>query len=174
MKYGPLTLFVTVTVLLIITPVLIVLSRNPAEEERQEVKRLIQKRVELTAEVDLLTFNLTSRKKEYQQLTERLHALTSEVQVAQALASGQTIRYVLTVTLKQTSYSLDLEKHLKNQMNAQTFDLVVDKLAYDTAQPGDDLFNAFRSGSFIINGSLGSWKLTVKSKRMAILPGVEK
>lgn len=171
MKYGPQVLIANMAIMLAVSLGLLVFMRNPAEAERQEIERLIAKRSDLQNEVDLLLLDLTSKKKEQQFLGERLNVLRSEVQVAQALSSGQGVRYVLTVTLKQTSYSLDLEKHLKNQMNAQTFDLVVDKLAYDAAKPEDDLFNAFRG---IINGSLGSWKLTVNSKRIAILPAVEK
>lgn len=174
MKYGEQILVLTTAIMLVICLIILMVNRNPAEAERQEIERLTEKRIDLQHDVDLLMFDLTSKKKEQQFLGERLNVLRSEVQVAQALSVGQGVRYVLTVTLKQTSYSLDLEKHLKNQMNAQTFDLVVDKLAYDAAKPGDDLFNAFRTGSFIINGSLGSWKLTVNSKRIAILPGVEK
>lgn len=174
MKYGPQVLVVTISIMLVVSLGMLVFMRSPAEAERQEIERLIEKRIGLQHDVDLLMFDLISKKKEQQFLGERLNVLSSEVQVAQALSAGQGVRYVLTVTLKQSSYSLDLEKHLKNQMNAQTFDLVVDKLAYDAAKPGDDLFNAFRTGSFIINGSLGSWKLTVNSKRIAILPAVEK
>ena len=73
-------------------------------------------------------------------------------------------RYIVEFELKQTHLTLDLFEHAKDAMNAITFELPVDKAFYDAVNYGDVIVDRFRSGSLIMNGSFGKWKMTVKRK----------
>lgn len=73
-------------------------------------------------------------------------------------------RYVIEFKLKQTHMTLDLLEHAKDAMNAITFEIPVDKPFYDSVKEGDEIINSFRTGSLIISGSFGNWKMTVNRK----------
>ncbi len=73
-------------------------------------------------------------------------------------------RYVLGLKLKQSHFTLDIGKHLKDAMNTAEFSLAVDKRVYDAVKVDDDLVDGFRFGSMIMRGSFGSWHLYVTSK----------
>lgn len=73
-------------------------------------------------------------------------------------------KYVVTLEIKQTHYTLDLEQHLKDEMNEITIQIPVDKEYYDSVSVGTVINDSFRMGSMIIKGSFGKWKVTVKDK----------
>lgn len=73
-------------------------------------------------------------------------------------------RYIIEFKLKQTHFTLDLGQHAKDAINTIVFELPVDKAFYDSVQEGDVIVNEFRSGSLIISGSFGKWKMTVNKK----------
>ena len=73
-------------------------------------------------------------------------------------------RYIIEFKLKQTHFTLDLGQHMKDAMNAITFELPVDKTFYDSVKEGDEIVDKFRMGSLIISGSFGNWKMTVNKK----------
>lgn len=49
-------------------------------------------------------------------------------------------------------------------MNAVEFNIVVDKRFYDDINVNDELLKEFRGGSFLTEGSIGNWKITVIDK----------
>lgn len=102
-----------------------------------------------------------------------MDALRSQEPVLRAMAAGSDVRYALSVKLAQSHFTLSLKQHAKDAMNAETFELMVDRITYENAKPGDDLFKSFRTGSALLTGSLGSWSITVLSKRPIITPKVE-
>jgi hypothetical protein len=61
--------------------------------------------------------------------------------------------------------SLELETHLRDTANRTRLQIPVGCDTFDRVKVGDDLFKGFRWGSFIINDSIGSWKLKVIEKR---------
>ena len=73
-------------------------------------------------------------------------------------------KYVVTLEIKQTHYTLDLEQHLKDKMNEITIQIPVDKEYYDSVSVGTVIDDSFRMGSMIMKGSFGKWKVTVKDK----------
>ena len=73
-------------------------------------------------------------------------------------------KYVVTLEIKQTHYTLDLEQHLKDEMNEITIQIPVDKEYYDSVSVGTVIDDSFRMGSMIMKGSFGKWKVTVKDK----------
>lgn len=74
---------------------------------------------------------------------------------------------MITVKLSQTHYTLDLWEHAKDAMNAVKFKLPVDCQFYNEVNIGDDLLTEdFRTGSLLINGSVGDWNLEVVDKNV--------
>lgn len=90
------------------------------------------------------------------------------VSAASAMAGNQLLvsrRCVLTLELKQVHYTLNMWEHAKDAINAATFDIPVDREFYDSVKVGDVLSDKFRTGSLILRGSFGKWKISVKQKR---------
>lgn len=73
-------------------------------------------------------------------------------------------RYILTLELKQSRLSLDISEHIKDGMNKIKFNIPVDKEFYESVEVGTKIKNSFRSGSFIMRGSLSNWVITVVDK----------
>jgi hypothetical protein len=93
-------------------------------------------------------------------------ALTSKPMPVFGQANQPQKRCVLTLELKQAHYTLDLWTHLKDEMNAATFDIPVDRQFCASVKVGDVLTDQFRSGSLILRGSFGNWNVSVKGKRV--------
>ena len=75
-------------------------------------------------------------------------------------------KYVVTLEIKQTHYTLDLEQHLKDEMNEITIQIPVDKEYYDSVSVGTVIDDSFRMGSMIMKGSFGKWNVIVKDKKI--------
>ncbi len=80
--------------------------------------------------------------------------------------SGRTPKYVLGIRLEQSHFTLDLTEHAKDAMNAIDFEIPVDKDYYNSVSVGEEIVDDFRVGSFIFNGSLGDWEMTVEHKHV--------
>jgi hypothetical protein len=75
-------------------------------------------------------------------------------------------KYVITLNIKQTHFTLDIGEHLKDSMNDISIQIPVDKEYYDSVEIGDTIDDSFRMGSFIFKGSFGNWKITVEDKEI--------
>ena len=73
-------------------------------------------------------------------------------------------RYVLTLEVKQEHMSLDLMDHLKDDMNALTLQVPVDKEYYNSVMVGQKIADEWRTGSMMMKGSFGSWNVRVIGK----------
>lgn len=101
-----------------------------------------------------------------EKLRQETLTLMDNKNVIRMMAKGQTPRYILKLRLKQSHVTLDIGKHLKDEMNAIEFELPVDKVLYDSVTTGSSLLDEFRKGSFFTSGSIGSWEITVIDKRI--------
>lgn len=126
----------------------------------------------LKADRDLLQMQISNQQTalgalqlKYGNLQLQRSELDSVANYIEGLRTGKT-RYVLSIKGKQSRFSLDLGEHAKDAMNAFTFDIPVDAVFYKSVSIGTELVDDFRSGSFIMNGSFGSMKLTVINKRI--------
>lgn len=61
---------------------------------------------------------------------------------------------------------MDLKKMMKDAMNAIELQIPVDKEYYDSLEVGDVLDDTFRMGSLLMEGSFGSWEITVIDKEI--------
>lgn len=77
----------------------------------------------------------------------------------------------VVLELRQSNFSLDVTKHIKNKFNAVKFEWQVPGSVYTNLNVGDDLIkDGFRSGSFVLKGSVGSWHLKVVEKKGPVHP----
>lgn len=104
-----------------------------------------------------------------QTLQEEIHTLeakkeTLKNEIVDIKEENGTAKYIITFEIKQSHFSLDLGKHLKDAMNAIEIEIPVDKEYFDNVEIGDTINDEFRVGSLVMKGSLGSWDITVKGK----------
>jgi len=126
---------------------------------KTDLEILQNKRTVLNKEVDKLVESKNYKNNEIALLNEKLKEL-------KIYESGKTPQYILKIHLKQSHFSLDIGKHMKDAMNSIDFELPVDKDFYNSVNVGTKIVDEFRSGSFILYGSMGDWKMTVKGKQI--------
>jgi hypothetical protein len=72
---------------------------------------------------------------------------------------------VVTLKIKKESYSLDVTEHAKNEMNAGTVEVPVDRDYFDKVKVGQDISDGgVRMGSLMMRGELSGWSITVAGK----------
>ena len=79
--------------------------------------------------------------------------------------SRENERYLL-VRVKESHFSLDIGKHIKNSMNSVEVILPTSVPFYDEVKVGDNLLksNGFRVGSLIFSGNFSDYEMTVLRK----------
>lgn len=75
-------------------------------------------------------------------------------------------KYILTINISQSHFTLDLSQHIKDAMNDINIQIPVDKEFYDSVEVGIVLDDSFRMGSLIMNGSFGNWDVTITGKEI--------
>ena len=71
---------------------------------------------------------------------------------------------MLVLEIKQKHYNLSISDHLKDKMNAVTFEIPVDSVYFDIVNVGDVIVSEVRGGSLVTSGSLGELQVTVVDK----------
>lgn len=74
--------------------------------------------------------------------------------------------YLLTLQIKQSTFTLDIGEHIKNKANAIEMTIAVDKRFYNSVQVGEEISNSFKMGSLVFDGDFSSLKVRVKSKQI--------
>ena len=92
---------------------------------------------------------------------QNLETSVEKIKVEKGIA-----KYIVTIEIKQEHHALDFENNIKDEMNAITIDIPVDKEYYDGVSVGTVIDNSFRTGSMVVSGSFGKWKITVKGKKI--------
>lgn len=112
---------------------------------KQEISELQEKKTDLQNEVSELE-NITVEKKE----------------------ENGTAKYVLTLEIKQSHFTLDISEHLKDSMNAIEIQIPVDKEYYDSVEVGQNIADEFRMGSLVFKGTFGNFKVSVIKKEIQL------
>lgn len=127
---------------------------------------------QLKSERDLVSMQLSNERTTLQALelkhgniNAKLRAIDSLTAYNEQLKFGK-VRYIITFEGKQSHFSLDLSEHVKDAMNAFTFEVAVDAIYYRTVNVGDNIVDEFRTGSLFMKSSFGDMKLTVIGKRI--------
>jgi len=116
------------------------------------------------AQVDLL-------KQEISELQEKKTDLQNEVSELENITvenkeENGTAKYVLTLEIKQSHFTLDISEHLKDSMNAIEIQIPVDKEYYDSVEVGQNIADEFRMGSLVFKGTFGDFKVSVIKKEI--------
>jgi hypothetical protein len=138
------------------------LSCTTEEGLKDRIQVLKEQRDTLSSEV--LTLESTKNN-----LVTSITELKRDESVLKAYADGETVLYLVKFKLKQSHVSLDIGKHIKDAANAVEFEWPVSKTFYDKVNVGDNVLEEFRGGSFLVEGSIGNWKITVQDKRTSTL-----
>lgn len=72
---------------------------------------------------------------------------------------------VVVFKIKQSTFTLSISEHLKNEVNTQFLPLPVDCDFYNTLRIGQELHSQFKVGSLIFNGDFSKLKITVHDKQ---------
>lgn len=112
-----------------------------------------------------------SLKQEISDLQATKQSLESEISKLEDKVSAKkeengTVKYVLTLKIKQSHFSFDISEHMKDSMNAMEIQIPVDKEYYDSAEVGQNIADEFRVGSFVFRGTIGNFKVTVAKKEV--------
>lgn len=81
--------------------------------------------------------------------------------------------YMVQIDIRNSSFSLDIGKHIRNAMNAVQMNIPVDKEFYDAVKEGQELKSGFKTASFVMKGSISSVKVTCAKKWTIIKPTKE-
>lgn len=73
---------------------------------------------------------------------------------------------VVTFKIKQSTFTISISEHLKNEANKQFLQIPVDCDFYKTLSIGQELHSEFKMGSFFFNGDLSKLKVTVENKQI--------
>lgn len=133
---------------------------SPSKEElRQEIHRLELKH-------DSIVFSIQEGNDIIDTQKETIKKLDEDIKVLGYIKEGKQPKYILTLRLKQSHFTLDLTQHLSDSINAVEFDIPVDKEYYDKVIVGSEIVDEFRMGSLVLKSSIGSWDMRVKDKKI--------
>lgn len=118
----------------------------------------------LNANIEKLEVKSLELQKEISALESEKSAL--QYDIIDLKVEAGTAKYVLTINIRQSHFTLDIGEHLKDSMNDISIQIPVDKEYFDSLYVGDTINNSFRMGSFIFKGSFGNWKITVADKEI--------
>ena len=116
------------------------------------------------SQIDSLKQQISELQVQKSELESKIYTL--ENTVVEKKEENGTEKYVLTLEVKQTHFSLDISEHLKDSMNAIEIQIPVDKEYYDSVEVGQDIADEFRMGSLVFKGTFGSFKVSVIKKEI--------
>lgn len=145
-------------ILLLLLTILLV-GCESKEEVQSDIEKLQTQRV-------ILEDIMVGMNNHIGELRGDIKLLKQDKRVMEMYRDGETPRYIVTFELKQSHFSLDVTEHMKDGMNKIKFDLPVDKTFYDSVTVGEKMIEEFRGGSFLMKGSLGSWIMHVRGKKI--------
>ena len=140
---------------------LFLLNKNIMEnmESRERNDRLMKERKQLEVEVNGNRNINEQLKRQHQALIEQINKDNF------ALAASRTI-YIVKIKIHQTTYTLDLEEHIKNKINDIEFEIPVDKAYYDKCSIGQKVSDpGLKLGSLLVNGDFSKLKVKITGKR---------
>lgn len=146
-------------ILLIIVTALVMTSCYTNEDKenlQKECRTLEMQKANLNQEVSGLRNRKTNLYNEVNDLEKEKSALTN----------GREILYIVKFEIKQGTFTLDPFEHIKNSMNAIEVEIPVNKDYYNKLSVGQDITDAFKYGSLIMDGDFSTLHMRVKNKRI--------
>lgn len=120
----------------------------------------------------ILSGCVSETKAEQHRIQDNIEQLTQEKQdlenaVKYLKDTSDVKRYIVTIQIKQNHMSLDFTEHMKDEANAVEISIPVDRAFYEKVDKGTVIDDSFRTGSFWMKGSVGSWDIKVTDKEIA-------
>lgn len=137
--------------------VILLISCEDETDVKSDIDRLRMERTHLYKETNKLTTKISS-------LSDSIKVLSEEANILNIKKTGRKPIFMVKIKLKQSRISLSISEHVKDDMNAIEFELPVDEEFYKSIKVNTQIVDDFRVGSFIMNGSIGSWNMTVIDK----------
>ena len=128
--------------IILLTLFLLFLMGCSKEEENEETIRIQEQRIEELINEELAMY-------------DRIEGLKDEHGIE---------RFFVTISIKQSHFTLDISEIMKDDMNEIEIQIPVDEQYYDDVEVGDIIDDSFRMGSFVSAGSIGSWDIKVVDK----------
>lgn len=125
------------------------------------VAELRQERNSLSSDVNRLKNECSSLQQRQVILFQNVRNLEAE---KNALSNGCEPNYVITLEIKQSTFTLDIGEHIKNNMNAITMQIPVSKQFYNSVRVGTKISEEFKYGSLVFNGDFSELNVVVKDK----------
>lgn len=130
----------------------------------------MQERADLKDEINNLRYEKNNLSKSVENLRETNTILMNEVSNLRteksAFSSEYEPVYLLTLEIKQSTFTLDLAEHAKNAINAITLQIPVSYTFYNKVSIGQNISEEFKYGSLILNGDFSKLKVKVKNKEI--------
>jgi hypothetical protein len=120
----------------------------------------------LREQYDNINSKLHDSRTELYDTEQSLKIAQDKLYAANAKLSGKKVKYIITFKLEQSHFTLDIDVHIKDRLNAITFDMPVDEDYYNKLKEGDEVVEDFRMGSLIMHGSFGHWEMSVEDKKI--------
>lgn len=139
------------------------ISCENANDVNTEIGRLKEERKNLKNSVQDLR---SAKSNESTTLTSITKQITEKRKLLGIYNAGKQPVYILKFQLKQSHFSLDIGKHMKDAMNKIKFELPVSEEFYNSVAIGTDIVDEFRMGSFLLYGSIGDWDMTITDKEI--------
>ena len=130
---------------------------------RTQISELKQEHKTLSTQVSTLRNSCDNLRQSQHYLSAQVRELETE---KRALSNGYEPNYILTLEIKQTTYTLDIGEHIKNSINAISMQIPVSKKFYNSVKIGTRISNDFKYGSLVFNGDFSELKVTVKDKQI--------
>lgn len=118
---------------------------------------------------DIFNYEIQKLEQDKTNLEQIKIQLQEEIEELQKVVIDEKINkgmetYLVTLNIKQSHFSLDISDHIKDDMNALEITIPVSKEYYESVSVGQVIDDTFRAGSFLMKGSMGSWKITISNK----------
>ena len=130
---------------------------------RTQISELKQEHKTLSTQVSTLRNSCDNLRQSQHYLSAQVRELEVE---KRALSNGYEPSYILTLEIKQATYTLSVSEHIKNSINAISLQIPVSKKFYNSVSVGTRISNDFKYGSLVFNGDFSELRVTVKDKQI--------
>ena len=130
---------------------------------RTQISELKQEHKTLSTQVSTLRNSCDNLRQSQHYLSSQVRELETE---KRALSNGYEPNYILTLEIKQATYTLDIGEHIKNNINAISIQIPVSKKFYNSVKVGTRISDEFKYGSLVFNGDFSELRVTVIGKQI--------
>lgn len=140
----------------------LLVSCSPSHIEN-DIKELKQERAALRREKQALVDFNNNMHSSKSKLKEEVALLRAE---KGALVNGREPKYIITLEIKQGTFTLDIGEHIKNDINKVKMDIPVSRDFFDSVYTGTEISKSFKYGSLFFNGDFSELKVKIIGKRI--------